>query len=162
MRTVIILCEHKQTGSFGFVLNKEYPEELGTLISDLANGDFRVYFGGPVQKDTVHFLHQCPDLIPGGFEITDGIYWGGEFAEVVELVNQNKLTKNDIRFFLGYSGWGAGQLEEEMKQKSWITGDANKRLVFNTSADATWKDALQQLGGEYKQMINYPIDPQLN
>ena len=162
MRSVILICEHQDAGSFGFVLNKEYHQELGDLITDLQNAKFPVYYGGPVQQDTVHFLHQCPDLIPGGFEITDGIYWGGDFSEVVQLVNTNKLTNKDIRFFLGYSGWGEGQLEEEMKQKSWITSEANKRLIFKADASNTWKDALKQLGGEYVQMVNYPIDPQLN
>ncbi len=161
-RSVIIICEHQDSGSFGFVLNKEYPQPLGELISDLHHSDFPVYYGGPVQRDTIHFLHQCPDLITGGFEICDGIYWGGDFSDVVELVNLQKLSPKDIRFFLGYSGWGEGELEEEMKQKSWITSWANKRLIFRQDADNTWKDALMQLGGEYQQMINYPIDPQLN
>jgi putative transcriptional regulator len=162
MRSVIIICEHQDAGSFGFVLNREYSQELGDLVSDLKHADFPVYYGGPVQQDTIHFLHQCPDLIPGGFEIIDGIFWGGDFKEVVELVNSNRLSNTDIRFFLGYSGWGEGQLEEEMKQKSWITSDANKRLIFRLDATNTWKDALKQLGGEYEQMVNYPIDPRLN
>ncbi len=162
MRSVIIICEHQVAGSFGFVLNKEYPQELSNLVSELENSDFPVYYGGPVQQDTVHFLHQCPELIPGGFEIVDGIYWGGDFDQVVHLVNSKALTHNDIRFFLGYSGWGEGQLEEEMKQKSWITSEANKQLIFKLDAGNIWKVALKQLGGEYEQMVNYPIDPQLN
>jgi len=162
MRSVIIICEHQTTGSFGFVLNKEYPQSLGKLISDLENADFPVFYGGPVQQNTIHFLHQCPHLISGGSEITNGIYWGGDFEEVVQLVNANELTNEDIRFFLGYSGWGEGQLEEEMKQKSWITSDANKNLIFTPDSGNIWKSALKQLGGEYTQMINYPLDPQLN
>src|SRR5205823_3153892 len=77
MRTVVVLCEHQDKGSFGFVLNKRYGQLLGDLISDLSHSDFPVYFGGPVQQDTVHFLHQCPDLIPDSYKITEGIYWGG-------------------------------------------------------------------------------------
>jgi len=162
MRKVVFICEHKDEGSFGFVLNKIYEQNLGELIVGLEASDFPVYCGGPVQLDTIHFLHQCPDLIPGGVAVTDGIYWGGEFEAVLRLIKEDKLTTYDIRFFIGYSGWGEGQLEEEMKQKSWITGDGTRKLIFPTNVDNTWKDALKQLGGEYVQMVNYPIDPQLN
>jgi putative transcriptional regulator len=162
MRSVVFICEDKEDGSFGFVLNKLYEQSLGELIVGLEGTDFPVYYGGPVQIDTLHFLHQCPDLIEGGVAVTDGIFWGGEFETVLRLMKEDKLTTYDIRFFIGYSGWSEGQLEEEMKGKSWITGDATRKLVFPTNVDTTWKDALKQLGGEYTQMINYPIDPQLN
>jgi len=162
MRTVILLCEHQEEGSFGFVLNRPYDQPLGELISDLEGSAIPVYYGGPVQLDTVHFLHKRPDLIEGGFEVTDGIYWGGDFETVVSLIKEGKLKASDIRFYIGYSGWGEGQLENELKEKSWITSEATKQLVFHKQAGMIWKDALKHLGGEYAQMTNYPIDPQLN
>jgi putative transcriptional regulator len=162
IRTVVLLCEHQEEGSFGFVLNKLYHQNLGELITDLEGYNIPVYYGGPVQVDTVHFLHQCPDLIHDGNEISDGIYWGGDFDEVVTLLKEKRLRANDIRFFIGYSGWGQGQLEDELKTKSWITRAGNSKLVFHKNAEQVWKDALKDLGGEYTQMINYPIDPQLN
>lgn len=162
MRTVVFICEHQDTGSFGFVLNKKYEQHLGDLIADLEGNTFPVYYGGPVQLDTVHFLHQRPELISGGLEVTDGIYWGGDFSDVVELLKTNRLGEIDIRFFIGYSGWSEGQLDEEMKIKSWITSKATRPLIFPKNTENTWKDALRQLGGEYEQMVNYPIDPQLN
>ena len=162
MRTVVLLCEHQDEGSFGFVLNKTFDQELGDLIKNAEGIRFPVYEGGPVQKDTLHFIHQKPELIPGGQEIVDGIFWGGDFEDVLTLLKENKLSKNDIRFFLGYSGWGEGQLTGELAEKSWITRDASRQLVFNMNTQQIWKDALQDLGGEYSQMVNYPIDPQLN
>lgn len=162
MRTVILLCEHQQEGSFGFVLNRPYDQPLGELISDLEGTVIPVYYGGPVQLDTVHFLHTRPDLIEGGFEVTDGIYWGGDFEQVVSLIKSHKLKSKDIRFYIGYSGWGDGQLENELKEKSWITREGTKKLVFHKQADTIWREALKDLGGEYTQMTNYPIDPQLN
>ncbi len=162
VRTVVLLCEHQDEGSFGFVLNKTFDQELGDLVKNAEGIRFPVYDGGPVQKDTLHFLHQCPALIPGGIEVVDGIYWGGDFEDVLVLLKENKLGKNDIRFFLGYSGWSEGQLSGELKGKSWITREANKPLVFNLNTHQIWKAALKDLGGEYSQMINYPIDPQLN
>ena len=162
MRSVVFICEHKDEGSFGFVLNRRYDQLIGDLIAGLETSTFPVYYGGPVQVDTIHYLHQRPDLIPGAVEVTDGIYWGGDFEIIIELLKDNLLTERDIRFFIGYSGWGEGQLDEEMKSKSWITGEGTRRLIFQVSADNAWKDALKQLGGDYIQLINYPIDPQLN
>lgn len=162
MRSVVFICEHKDEGSFGFVLNRRYEQYLGDLIAGIETSKFPVFYGGPVQIDTIHFLHQRPDLIPGGVEVTDGIVWGGDFEAIIELVKSHELTERDIRFFIGYSGWGEGQLEEEMKLKSWITSDGTRNLIFPANVDNTWKEALRQLGGEYVQMVNYPIDPQLN
>lgn len=162
MRSVVFICEHKKEGSFGFLLNKQYEYTLNQLITGLEEIEFPVFVGGPVQKDTIHFLHQKPQLIPGGLEVMDGVYWGGEFDKVMELLIDNKISVRDIRFFIGYSGWGDGQLAEEMSQKSWLTATATRRLLFSTSADNTWKEALKHKGGEYVQLVNYPIDPQLN
>lgn len=161
-RTVIVICEHQQQGSFGFVLNKLYEQQLGDLVSGIEYSEFPVYFGGPVQQDTIHFLHKRPDIIPDGSEISDGIYWGGDFSVVVDLIKTYQLNNDDIRFFLGYSGWGEGQLKEEMGLKSWITSTVSPELIFPGYAEETWKEALKKLGGEYEQMTNYPIDPQLN
>ncbi len=161
IRSVVFICDHKDEGSFGLLLNKQHEQVLGELISDLEGCAIPVYLGGPVQIDTVHFLHRRPELISGGYEVTDGIFWGGDFEEVVKLIKTTRLSPKDIRFFIGYSGWGEGQLEEEMKQKSWITSEATSKLIFG-NANNTWKEALKELGGEYVQMVNYPIDPQLN
>ncbi len=162
LRTAVLLCEHQFEGSLGFVLNKPYQYTLGKLISGLDGSDFPVYYGGPVQTDTIHFLHNKPDLIHNGIQIKSGIYWGGEFDEVVALMKKNKLTEKDIRFFIGYSGWGEGQLQRELKDKSWIPAECNAGMVFNKKAEQIWKDALTNLGGEYELMPDYPIDPQLN
>lgn len=162
LRTVVLLCEHKQEGSFGFVLNKQIEQPLGELISNLEGHDLPVYYGGPVQMDTIHFLHQYPDLIPDSVKVTDDIFWGGNFETVSALIKSNSIDLEKIKFFIGYSGWGDGQLSQEIKEKSWLTVNANQRLVFNTRYDEIWKNSLKTLGGEYERMINYPIDPQLN
>jgi putative transcriptional regulator len=162
MRTTVFICEHETAGTFGFVLNRKEDILIGDLLSDLENCDFPVYYGGPVQIDSMHFLHQCPELISGGLEITEGIFWGGNFEQVTALIKSGELKQNQIRFFLGYSGWGEGQLENELKEKSWLTTRGNKKLVFHRNINEIWQDAIKQIGGEYEQIIHYPIDPQLN
>jgi len=162
LRTVVILCEHKEEGSFGFVLNKQIEQSLGELISDLEDVKLPVYYGGPVQMNTIHFLHQCPDLIPESSKISDDIYWGGNFETVTALIKNNCIDVTKIKFFVGYSGWGDGQLSDELKEKSWLTVSATKGLVFDTQYSEIWKGSLQHLGGEYEMMVNFPIDPQLN
>lgn len=163
LRTVIFLCEHNtEEGSFGFVLNRKLDYVVGDLITALDGHDFPVFYGGPVQQNTIHFLHRCPALITGGEEIANGIYWGGEFDEVAELIKNNKLDDTDVRLFLGYSGWGESQLENEFAEKTWLTTYSSEKLIFSADVNTIWKDALKQIGGKYEQLIHYPIDPQLN
>lgn len=162
LRTVVLLCEHQEAGSFGFVLNKQIEQTLGELVADLEGYSLPVYYGGPVQINTIHFLHQYPDLIPESVKVSENIYWGGNFETVAALIKTKSIDLNKIKFFIGYSGWGDNQLVAELEEKSWLTVSANLKLVFNTGYNEIWKGSLQELGGEYEMMINYPIDPQLN
>lgn len=162
LRTVVFLCDHQTEGSIGFVINRLHGQAIGELISGLEDCDFPVYYGGPVQLDSVHFLHQCPDLISDGIEVTDGIFWGGNFEQLTILLKKKLVQQHQVRFFIGYSGWGEGQLAGEFEEKSWLITNGNRKLVFHKNTDLVWKDALKQIGGEYVQLINYPIDPQLN
>ena len=162
LRTVVFLCEHKEEGSFGFVLNRQYENTLDELIPELDEHKFPVYYGGPVQQDTIHFLHQYPEEIPGGLEVLKGVFWGGDFDKLVELIKRGTIDPQKIRFYIGYSGWSDGQLKDEIKEKSWLTVKATRNLLFHKQYEEIWKDALKQLGGDYEMMINFPIDPQLN
>ncbi len=162
LRTVVFLCEHKEEGSFGFVLNRQYENTLDELIPELKNFKIPVYYGGPVQVDSIHFLHQYPNEIPGGQEVIKGVYWGGDFDAVVDLLKTAAIDADKIRFFIGYSGWSGGQLATEMTEKTWLTVKADRQLVFHKDFSQIWKDALKHLGGDYEMMANFPIDPQLN
>lgn len=162
LRTVVFLCEHREEGSFGFVLNRKYENTLDELIPDVEGFRLPVFYGGPVQMDTIHFLHQYPVDIPGGEEVMKGIYWGGDFVKAVEMIKSGEMDFQKIRFYIGYSGWANGQLGEELKEKSWLTVKANRKLIFQTSAEEIWKESLKHLGGDYEMMIHFPTDPQLN
>lgn len=162
LRTVVLLCEHKGEGSFGFVLNKQIKQTLDELITDLEGHRLPVYYGGPVQMNTIHFLHQCPDLIPESVKVSEDIFWGGNFETVTALIKARSIDLAKIKFFIGYSGWGDGQLSSELEEKSWLTVKANSKLVFDTAYNEVWKNSLKTLGGEFEKLVNYPIDPQLN
>lgn len=162
LRTVVLLCEHQQQGSFGLVLNKQIEQTLDQLIGELEGFSYPVYYGGPVQMNTLHFLHQYPDLIPDAIKIGNDIYWGGNFESLTALIRNNSIDESKIRFFVGYSGWGDGQLSGEMEEKSWLTVPATRDLVFATPHEEIWKESLRHLGGKYEELVNYPIDPQLN
>jgi putative transcriptional regulator len=162
LRTVVFLCEHKEEGSFGFVLNRKYENTLDELIPELTGHHLPVYYGGPVQMDTIHFLHQYPKEIPGGQEVLKGVYWGGDFEAVINLLKNEDVDVNKIRFYIGYSGWSTGQLADEMNEKTWLTVEATRKLMFHRNYQEIWKDSLKHLGGDYGIMANFPIDPQLN
>ena len=162
LRTVVLLCDHTADGSFGFVLNKKIAQTLNELLVNFDDFKLPVYYGGPVQTDTIHFVHQYPDLIPDSVKVSNDIYWGGNFETVAALIKNNSMNPNKIKFFIGYSGWGKEQLTGELDEKSWLTVTATKKLVFTTPPTDVWKGSLQHLGGEYEIMVNFPIDPQLN
>lgn len=161
-RSVILLCDHQEEGSFGFIINKLFAQTLDELVPESTMAKIPIYFGGPVQMDTVHFLHQQPDLIEGGFEIMEGIYWGGSFDVAINLINNGSLDPKKMKFFLGYSGWSSGQLEDEMTEKSWITSKATSNLVFKEEEGNIWKQSLRNMGNDFAMMANFPIDPILN
>lgn len=162
MRTVVLLCDYQEQGSFGFVLNKKFKYTLDDLLPELEGMKIPVYSGGPVQVDTLHFLHTCPEKLPGCHQVTEGIYWGGDFEIMKNLLIKGEIDENVIRFYIGYSGWDYQQLNEEMKNKSWMTAKANRKLVFHRRTEDIWKDALGLLGAEYAVMANFPTDQQLN
>ena len=161
-RTVVLLCEHNEEGSFGFVLNKPSILKVSEIMEDLTELDNIVYVGGPVQQDTLHFIHRNA-LLEGASEIVEQIYWGGAFENLMLLCETLQITGKDIRFFLGYSGWGPGQLDAELAQDSWIVCDyVTDQLLFDTGSDIMWRKALENMGGRYSMYSNYPVDPRLN
>jgi putative transcriptional regulator len=161
-RSVIYLLNYDDEGSFGLMLNKPFDYCLHELVNDIDQHDIKVQVGGPVELDTIHFLHQYPDLIPDAQQVSEHLFWGGDFETVKKMIRTKKLDRNKIKFFIGYSGWSKGQLENEMKEKTWLIGSPDVNIIFNTQTDQIWKSAVRSLGRSYAEMIHYPIDPQLN
>lgn len=161
-RTVVLLCEHNEEGSFGFVLNKPSILKVNEVMQDLEGVENLVFVGGPVQQDTLHFIHRNASL-ENAVEIVEKIYWGGAFENLMAMLESRQITAVDIRFFLGYSGWGPGQLDSELAQDSWIVCDyVTDQLLFDTGPDVMWRKALENMGGRFSMYSNYPVDPRLN
>jgi len=162
-RTVILLCEHDENGSFGFVLNKPAQPSLAELVEEVGSFDAQVYIGGPVQQNTLHFLHRSPIHLKGDREILNKIYWGIDFENLLTALNTHQVGESDLKFFVGYSGWSPGQLMDELKAKSWIVlKNATPEMVFEVDANELWKEALKTKGGKFRVISNYPTDPRLN
>ncbi|NAS12948.1 YqgE/AlgH family protein [Poritiphilus flavus] len=161
-RSVVLLAEHNEEGSVGFILNKPLDYDISDLVSEITV-PFQVYNGGPVEQDNLYFIHKVPHLINNSVEISDGIFWGGDFDTTVELINQRTITSNDIRFFLGYSGWASLQLDQELLSKSWIVvPNEYESGIIQKSSAAFWKEKMMQLGGDYLLWSNAPENPNLN
>ncbi len=162
-RSVILLTEYSTDGAMGFILNHLSDFSLGDLLPDVTYAEMPVYNGGPVAGDTLHFIHRCPDKIPGGVEVTDGIFWDGNFNKVKELIAGYQLKPDEIRFFLGYSGWTPQQLDDEIKEGSWIVADKfSIDSVFSPNDETLWREAIISLGQRYAHIANFPENPALN
>lgn len=161
-RAVILLCSHDKEGSFGFALNKKFNYGLNQLIPELDHQFIPLFSGGPVGTDTIHFIHQYPESIPDAHQLSNDVFWGGDFEAVKLLLIHNRIDLKKIKFFMGYSGWGAGQLASEIKENTWLTTLSNKQLLFNTDPESVWSESIKQMGPNYTEIIYYPINPQLN
>ncbi|MFT6204629.1 MAG: putative transcriptional regulator [Spirosomataceae bacterium] len=160
-RTVILLCEHNENGSFGLVLNQEMPLKLSDIIESNYS-EQPIFTGGPVEQNTLHFLHRLGSEVAQTVEVTENVYWGGNFDYVKTMLNFQNQPHSDVRLFVGYSGWEPGQLQNEINRNSWYISNADAALVFDTPAKSVWRETLRRMGGNYRVISNYPTDPRLN
>ncbi|MGZ0016928.1 YqgE/AlgH family protein [Yeosuana sp. AK3] len=161
-RSIVLLADHNAEGSIGFILNKPLDFTINDLVPEV-DASFKVYNGGPVEQDNLYFIHKVPHLIPNSIEISLGIFWGGDFNILAELIASGKINENDIRFFLGYSGWKSNQLENELKSNSWvITKNIYKKNIMEKDYESFWKEKMLELGGEYSIWSNAPENPNYN
>ncbi|MFP4018191.1 MAG: YqgE/AlgH family protein [Bacteroidales bacterium] len=160
-RSVVYLTEYSANGSVGFVLNKPIDLSPNEVVKDFPKFNAPIYVGGPVAKDTIHYLHTVSDLIPNSVHVQGNIYWGGDFEKVKELISEGMITPEQIRFFLGYSGWSPNQLDEELKNNAWLVSELEASKIMAPDRDL-WEKVLQELGNKYKIWTNCPENPALN
>lgn len=161
-RSVVYLTEHNAEGSIGFVLNKPVELKVQDIIQDFPEIDSSVSIGGPVNTNTIHYIHTAGDKIPGSIKIKNNIYWGGDFDVLRDLIATNLVTKEHIRFFLGYSGWAVNQLNNELAQNAWLIAEINPELVMKAEQSGFWNQVLEHMGNKYQVWANFPENPGLN
>jgi len=162
-RTVILVCQHDTDGAFGLVLNRSLGKTVGEMIvADLPEAlkESPLYLGGPVQPGALSFLH-TDNFIPDA-DVLPNLALGHSLDELVDVGDSFSPAKK-VRMFAGYAGWSPGQLEQEMKRKSWLTFPASLELVFETPPEQLWPDILKSKGGwKNKLLSQMPEDSSLN
>ena len=160
-QSIVLLTEHNEEGSFGIIINKPIEAHLNDILKDFPDFNAPVYLGGPVKTDSIFFLHTKPE-IEDSLEIMKGLYWGGDLGTIREMINLHEITENDIRFYVGYSGWEAAQLDREISEKSWILSHTTVSEVIHPNPQNLWRTHLKNMGKDYALWANFPADPSFN
>ena len=161
-RSIVYLTDHTDQGSVGFILNKKLDLKICDAIEGFDGWEEMLNMGGPVAPDTLHYLHSLGKIIPKSVQVDKNIFWGGEIDVIRELIKMGKIKNSQIRFFLGYSGWSAGQLERELKENSWVIASVKSDIILNNRGDDTWKRVLRSLKNKYRMWADFPDSPDMN
>jgi putative transcriptional regulator len=163
MHTVVLLCEHGPEGSYGLILNRPGDFVLSDLGSDaplLRGREDRVWFGGPVQVEHLQLLHRRTVPVPDSIEIVPGVRLGGDPDALCEALTG--CDPDSVRFLVGYSGWGAKQLEAEMGEGAWVVCPARPEIIFDEQPETLWRRVLRGRGGAIAGLADIPPDPSWN
>ncbi len=162
-RAVVIVCEHNAGGTFGLIINKpldvELPEDV-INVSQLANPRVGLRAGGPVQTNQMMLLHNCKDSTQQTLELSDGIFLGGDLQFLQEVITDAEGPQ--VLLCFGYAGWGAGQLEKEFLEGSWLLQPPTADSIFTKDPAHLWQGLLRQMGGKYASLSLIPEDLSLN
>lgn len=160
-RSIVLLTLNDDEGAVGLILNKDVEISADELFGEDLDFNAKVSIGGPVSIDRVDFLHTLGDKIPNSKHVIGNIYWGGDFEVVLNLIKANVITENQIRFFLGYSGWNKGQLSNELEHDYWLVWKGDPNTIMGSGKDY-WKNTLKKMGKKFSVWLNLPEDPQFN
>jgi putative transcriptional regulator len=160
-RSVVLLTLNDQEGAVGFILNKQVELSLSDLFEEDFDFKGKVSIGGPVSIDRIDFLHTLGNIIPDSRHVIDNIYWGGDFNVILKMLRSRSITEEQIRFFIGYSGWGKGQLDKEIENDYWLVTHPDSQSIMSVDKNY-WKTTLKRLGRKYEVWLNIPEDPVLN
>jgi putative transcriptional regulator len=144
-QSIILITENNEDGATGFIVNKLYPRALNQLIEFNYSLPFPLYNGGPVEQEGLFFIHRQPNLIQEGIAINNTIYLGGNFEQAVALINNQSMDESDIKMFIGYCGWNAGELEAEIAEGSWLITDESIDQIFATKKEFDWDTLYQKM-----------------
>lgn len=160
-KSVILIAEHNDDGTIGFVINKPVTLNVKEILKDFPDFNANISLGGPVNTNTIQFIHNVGNIIPKSIKILDNLYWGGDFDALKDLIDDGIVNNTNIKFFIGYSGWTPNQLNEEIKENSWLVTELNDNELMKRN-DNVWADTLSNLGEKYKIWTNFPDNPSFN
>lgn len=172
-RTVVLIIEHNQDGAFGLVVNRRSNLKLADILPDFqteVGQKTAIYIGGPVQQEFLFAIHSAilESVSPTSIQVVENVVFEPGFRNIDKYFKEEFLLhlppddQPKIHLYLGYSGWGPGQLEKEMKEGSWIIQKATSKIVFHPNPDEGWQAALREKGGIYKVFADTNPDPSLN
>ncbi|KAF0234042.1 MAG: hypothetical protein FD181_3742 [Prolixibacteraceae bacterium] len=161
-RSVVFLVAYSDKGAVGFILNKKIDFLLQDVFANFPEFNANVFLGGPVAADSIFFIHKLGNILPGSIKVLGNLSWGGDFGALKILISKGVVKPVDIHFFLGYSGWDAGQLEEEIKYDSWLVTDVDENSILREPKDVSWTDFVKKAGTRYSIWENYPENPSFN
>ena len=162
-RSAVLLCRHNKKETFGFVLTNYIEIDLHKLDENLPEIITKISFGGPVEKDNLFYIHTFGKEIEGAEKIIDTLYFGGDYEMLFELIKAEPKRINEVRFFIGYAGWDFEQLNNEMKDHSWIAvTNISGKEILSTSSDHFWKDCMTKQGSKFEMISNFPLNPNEN
>ena len=161
-RAVVLLTEHSKQGTMGFVVNMPSEIVVSDAIKDFPKTNMKVYYGGPVDQDIVFYVHTLGEKVPNSIQIKKGIFWGGDFNKIQELANNKELNNNNIRFYIGYAGWGPAQFREELKKNAWFIYPAKSEYIFNKAPRRVWGKILRDHKSPFSVLSNFYETPSLN
>ena len=162
-RSAILLCRHNKKETFGFVLTNYIEIDLHKLAENMPEIITKISFGGPVEKDNLFYIHTFGKEIEGAEKIIDTLYFGGDYEMLFELIKADPKRINEVRFFIGYAGWDFEQLNNEMKDHSWIAvTNISEKEILSTSSDHFWKDCMTKQGSKFEMISNFPLNPNEN
>ena len=162
-RSIVLICNNDEKGAFGFVLNKYLPLRIGDLNDAFADHKGKIALGGPVDNESLYFIHQLSEHISGGLHIAEDLYYGGHFDELSNYIRLNPEALGKVRFFIGYSGWASNQLEEELSENTWkVVPTYSISEMMSNFDDDVWKVVMKKQGKKYSILSNSPIDPSNN
>jgi putative transcriptional regulator len=161
-RSVVLLTEHNEEGSVGFILNKPIETKLESAINDFPEFNGNLYMGGPVEKTSLFYIHTLGTLVKDSIEVSKGLYWGGNFSTIKKLIETGVMGEDDIRFFVGYSGWGKNQLEKELSEKSWVVTERSIPEIMSLDPENFWKENIKATDRQLGVWADFPVNPSLN
>lgn len=166
MHGVVVMCQHSEEGAYGLVVNRDTNLTVSDLLPEhplLGGSDFPVHLGGPVDHSSMQFLHRVPSVIGGGVELTGTLWLGGELDQMADYVcTSPEEARENVRVFLGYSGWGAGQLELELQSGSWLPAPTDLDAVFGPPGEGLWRRVVREASPEGESLGSLPPDPDWN